>query len=302
MSESNNIDNNIQVEVGTRFYHWRYGGMTVEDTKGEYIILKVEDGDGIKQDAKLLDPWKRHLMEKTKKFPRASIDKWLFKVPERVGSSKPAYSDKVFLSDEVFLRKLNSVFNEELVMECKNNFAKYLAKTKAEKINKDVQVEKENDSEINAKEIDELIKTKEDYIIRKDEKEEELGYIVNKSLDYEIQISTLEGNISRCKRKISEKEKRIVAKENELDKVENESNTNVYSKNQGILIDLESEIRRLEDGIDELKGEINEAGRNMEKIGKELLKLENKKNLLNKEIAELTFKIENLEKDIQVLI
>lgn len=301
MSESNNIDKNIQVEVGTRFYHWRYGAMMVTDIEDEYIILEVEDCDGIKQDAKLLDPWRGHLMEKTKKFPKAAIDKWVFKVPEMVGSSKPAYGDRMFLSDELFLRKLNSAFNEELVMECKNNFAQYIVKAKAEKMNKDVQGEKENDSEINAKEIDELVKTKEDYIIRKDKKEEELAYIVNKYLDYEIQISNLEGNILKYKRKISEKEKRIVAKENELEKLKNEVTTNVFNKNQGMLIDLEAEIRRLEEGIDELKGEINEAGRNMEKIGKDLIILENKKNLLNKQISELTTKIENLEKDIKVL-
>lgn len=302
MAQSNNIDKNIQVEVGSRFYHWRYGAMIVKDTNGDYIILEVDDCSGIKQDEKLLDPWTSHLKESTKKFHKIAIDKWLFKIPEKVGTSKPAYGDKGFLSDEVFLRKLNTTFDEELVMECKNNYAKYLAKAKAEKLNTDEQTSKENNSEINEKEIDELIKMKEEYIVRKEEKEEELSYMVSKTLDYEIQISNLEGNISRCKRKISEKEKRIVAKENELDKLENEANTNVYSKNQGLIIDMEVEIRRLEDCIDELKSEINEAGRSMEKISKEQNKLENKKSILNKEVSDLTINIENLESDIKVLI
>lgn len=302
MAETTNIDKNIQVEVGSTLYHWRYGEMTVKDIKGEYIILSIDNCNSIKLDEKLLDPWTSRLMEATKKFPKTAIDKWLFKVPERVGSSKPAYGDKSFLSDEAFLRKLNTIFNEELVMECKNNFAKYLVKAKAEKLNKAQQCSDDNESEINAKEIEELNKIKEEYITKKQEKEKEFEYISNKLLDFVTQIASLEENIIKSKRKISEKEKRIVTKENELDKLENEANSNVYSKNQGSLIDIEVEIRRLEEGIEELKSEINEAGRTMEKISKEQIKLENKKNILNKDIVDLSIKIENLEIDIKELI
>lgn len=304
MSEENNIDKSIQVELGSQYYHWRYGLMTVKAISGDKITLEVNDFSGIRMDEKLLDPWSNHMMEKTKTFTTSAIDKWLFKVSDRVGSSKPSYGDRQFLSDEVFLRKLNGIFNEESVMECKNNYAKYLAKAKAEKLNKTDNIPKENDEDnvINEKEIDEIMKIKEDYITRKEEKEEELEYIVNKILDYEVQLSGLEGNISRCKRKIGEKEKRIVSKENELDKIESDANNNAYSKNQGLIIDMETEIRRLEEGIDELKGEINEAGRNIEKISKEQAKLENKKNILNKEIGDLTNKITNLENDIKELV
>lgn len=303
MAETNNKDNTVQVQAGSKLYHWRYGSMTVKEDKGDYIILDIDDISKIKTDEKLLDPWRNRMGDKTKKFPKSAIDKWLFKVPERVGSSKPAYGDRSFLSDEVFIRKLNNEFQEEAVMECKNNYAQYLAKSKskAEKVNEESLPEDHDDIEINAKEIEELYKIKSDYILAKEEKEEEVSYITKKLEDYESQLANLEANINRCKRKISEKEKRIVVKENELDKLENEASNNAYNKNQGAIIDIESEIRRLEDGIDELRGEVNEAGRNIEKITKEQTKSLNKKNTLSKEIADLNNKIIKLETDIEVL-
>ena len=301
MADSTNIDKTIQLEVGSKLYHWRYGEMIVRDMKDEYIILEIHNFSYIKYDEKLLDPWENHLKENPKIFLKTDLDKWLFKVPERVGSSKPAYGNKDFISDEIFLRKLNTIFNEEQVMECKNNYSLYIKKKKFENLNKDQGYTKENDLEINMKEINELARQKDEYTTRKREKEEEVAYISSKLLDYDLQLSTLEENIGKCKRKISDKEKRIVVKENELDKLDNDANTSVYNKNQGLILDIEDEIRRLEDVIDESRDEINEAGRSIEKISKEQDKLHNRRSILNKEIGSLTNKIEKMESTLGVL-
>ena len=301
MADSNNIDKTIQLEVGSKLYHWRYGEMIVMDMTDEYIILEIHNFIYIKYDENLLDPWENHFKENPKKFLKTDLDKWLFKVPERVGSSKPAYGNKDFISDEVFLRKLNTIFNEELVMECKNNYSLYIKKKKDEHLNKGQGYTQENDLEINVKEIDELAKQKDEYTTLKREKEEEVTYITRKLLDYEIQVSTSEENIGKSKRKISDKEKRIVVKEKELDKLDNDANISVYNKKQGLILDIEDEIRRLEDVIDELRNEINEAGRSIEKISKEQVKLHNRRLILNKEIGSLTNKIEKMESTRGVL-
>lgn len=296
-------DINFSIEVGSKLFNWRYGSMTVKSIEGEYIILDIDDCDGISEDKLFLEPWKGHLKEIPKKFAKNSIDKWLFKVSDRVGSTKPAYGDKSVICDEMFLRKLHKSFDSQLVMECKNNFAAYLSKSKA--VEKGI-TPKDNDTEEdnsnNVKEIQELSEMREELEAKRLKKEDELETASNKILDYDLQMKNIEGNISRYKKKISEKERRIIAKESEIDKIEAEENSNSYGKNQGIIIDIESEIRRLEDGIEELKNEINEAGLNMEKISKEQGKLAIKKNQLSKEILDLRKKVENMERDIQILL
>lgn len=296
-------DINFSIEVGSKFFNWRYGSMTVKSIEGDYIILDIDDCEGISEDKLFLDPWKGHLKEMPKRFAKNSIDKWLFKVPDRVGSTKPAYGDNSVICDEMFLRKLHKSFDSQLVMECKNNFAAYLAKLKAsEKGITSKDSETKDDNSNNVKEIQELSEMREELEAKRLKKVDELEAASNKILDYDLQMKNIEENISRYKKKISEKERRIIAKESELDKIEAEANSNSYSKNQGIIIDIEAEIRRLEDGIDELKNEINEAGLNMEKISKEQGKLAIKKNQLSKEIQDLRKKVENMERDLQFLL
>lgn len=294
-------DINYNIEVGSKLYNWRYGSMTVKSIEGEYIILDIDDCDGISESDLILEPWKGHLNEMPKRFSKNSIDKWLFKVPDRVGSTKPAYGDKSVICDEMFLRKLHKSFDSQLVMECKNNFAAYLAKSKAAE-KRITPKENEGYNSNNIKEIQELSEMREELEAKRLIKEDELEIASNKILDYDLQMKNIEGNISKYKKKISEKERRIIAKESEIDKIEAEANSNTYGKNQGIIIDIEAEIRRLEDGIEELKNEINEAGLKMEKISKEQGKLSIKKNQLSKEIQELRQKVENMEKDLQILV
>gem|GEM_PF-6569078 len=302
MSEMVNLDNKIQLEVGSKVFNWRYGSMTVRSIDGECILLYVDDYEGINNEGVLLEPWRNNLKESTKRYAKSSIDKWLFKVPERVGSTKPAYGDRSIMGDVAFLKKLHKSFDKDLVMECKNNFSAYMAKIKAAESLEEVKSEEALlDKSINVKEIEELSGYMEKVDAKRLEKVEELAYISNKLVNSEIQIKSLEGKISRYKKKISDKERRIIAKESELDKLELEQNSNTYSKNQVTIIDIESEIRRLEDGIDDLKNEINEDGKSMEKIVKEQVKLENKRSQLDKEVNLLKTEAEGIEREIQIL-
>lgn len=298
MSETVKLDNKIKLEVGSKVYNWRYGSMTVKSIDGEYILLDVDDNEGINNEGVLLEPWKNKLNESTKKYAKNSIDKWLFKVPERVGSTKPTYGDKSSMGEAHFQRKLHKSFDKDLVMECKSNFSAYMAKIKvADSLEEEESEETLLNKSINVKEIEELTSDMEKVDAKRLEKVEELAYISKKLGNSEIKIKTLEGNISKYKKKISDKERRIIAREAELDKLELEQNSNTYSKN----FDIESEIRRLEDGIDDLKNEINEDGNNMEKIVKEQVKLENKKNQLDKEVNLLKTEAEEIEREIQFL-
>lgn len=70
----------MNIEKGTKYYHWYYGPMTVLGVENHCLLLSIDNPEGI------FDSLDRN--KKEKKFPLENAYQWLFDKPYQVHSSK----------------------------------------------------------------------------------------------------------------------------------------------------------------------------------------------------------------------